>query len=309
VLGGAAEHLSTTLAGKVLASKIQYIGIMSLPPAAFVTALVATGRTAWVGRYLAFAAPIGAFGLIAVATNGLHGWIWSSIELDTTGSMPVMAVKYGPGFMLTNFTSHIQLVAAALFFPPRSLKNWHVDTTFAYIGFAAPWVANVIYVTRSGPWPNLDLTPLGLVITGVSFTISFRGVGSVFSTVMLAHRDVLEHIADLILVFDGSGRVLSANRAARQTLDLPPLPAATTVAFACYLPLQRYVSESALEGGEDVVLEVRGTTLIFDARSVPITTSKGQTCASYWSFAMSPNSASPRWTATPTVSSSVRSST
>jgi diguanylate cyclase (GGDEF)-like protein/PAS domain S-box-containing protein len=278
VLGGAAEHLSTTLAGKVLASKIQYIGIMTLPPAAFVTVLVATGRTAWVRRYLAFAAPIGVFGLIAVATNGLHGWIWSSVELDTTGSMPVMAVTYGPGFMLTNFASHAQLVAAAVFFLPRSLKTWHLDTTFAYIGFSAPWVANIIYLTRSGPWPNLDLTPLGLVITGVSFTISFRGVGSVFSTVMLAHRDVLEHIADLILVFDGSGRVLSANRAARQTLDLPPLPAPATFAFASYVPLQRYVSESVLEEREDVALEIKGTTTTFDARSVPITTSKGQNC-------------------------------
>ncbi len=75
VLGGAAEHLSTTLAGKILASKIQYIGIMSLPPAMFVTVLVASGRAAWIRSYLAIAAPFAAFGVIAVATNELHGWI------------------------------------------------------------------------------------------------------------------------------------------------------------------------------------------------------------------------------------------
>ncbi len=183
VLGGAAEHLSTTLAGKILASKIQYIGIMSLPPAMFVTVLVASGRAAWIRSYLAIAAPFAAFGVIA----------------------------------------------AAVFFLPACLKNWHAGATFAYIGFIAPWIANVVYVTRSGPWPELDLTPLALVITGVSFTISFRGAGSVFSTIMLAQRDVLEHIADLILVFDNAGRVLSANRAARETLDLPPLPASAAL--------------------------------------------------------------------------------
>lgn len=278
VLGSAAEHLSLTLAGKVFASKIQYIGIMSLPPAAFVTVLVATGRASWVRRYLLIAAPVAIFGVLAVATNELHGWIWSSVTLTTAGSMPIMAVNYGPGFVLTNFACQAQLLIAALFFLPRSLKNWHLDTTLVYIGFAAPWVTNIIYVARLGPWPDLDFTPLGLVVTGVSFTISFRGVGSVFSTVMLAHRDVLEHIADLILVFDGSERVLSANRAARETLDLPPLPADASLAFDSYIPLQRYASNSALEGGEDVALDIRGTTRTFDARSVPITTSKGQSC-------------------------------
>jgi len=278
ILGAAAEHLSITLAGKVIASKIQYVGIMSLPPAAMVTVLVATGRTRWVPRYLAVAAPISVIGIIAVATNELHGWIWTSVELTKAGSMPIMAVEYGPGFALTNFASQVQLIVAALFFLPRSLKNWHLDTTLVYIGFAAPWISNIFYVTRSGPWPDLDLTPLGLVITGVSFTISFRGVGSVFSTVMLAHRDVLEHIADLILVFDGSGRVLSANRAARRTLDLPPLPASATMALAAYVPLQRYASSAVAEEEDDVTLEIRNTPCTFDARSVPIVTSKGQNC-------------------------------
>lgn len=278
VLGGAAEHLSTTLAGKVLASKIQYIGIMSLPPAAFVTVLVATGRKSWIRRYLMFATPIAAFGMIAVATNEMHGWIWSNVELVKAGSMTIMAVEYGPGFAVTNFASHIQLAAAAIFFLPDSIKNWNANTTFAYIGFAAPWIVNIIYVTRTGPFPDLDLTPLGLVITGVSFTISFRGFGSVFSTVMLAHRDVLEHISDLILVFDGSGRVLSANRAARETLELPPLPARAEVAFAEYLPLQQYVGRVASEGGEDLELSIRGTKRTFDARSVPITSSTGRSC-------------------------------
>jgi diguanylate cyclase (GGDEF)-like protein/PAS domain S-box-containing protein len=280
VLAGAAEHLSTTLAGKVLASKIMYIGIMSLPPAAFVTVLVATGRTGWIRRYLAIAAPIAAFGMIAVATNEMHGWIWSSVELTKAGSMPIMAVEYGPGFAITNFASHVQLLAAAVFFLPGSLKNWQATATLAYIGFAAPWIANIIYLTRSGPWPDLDLTPLGLVITGVTFTISFRGFGSVFSTVMLAHRDVLEHIADSILVFDGSGHVLSANRSARQILGLPPLPASAALAFASHAPLQKYASGTSVEveNGEDIALVVGGTIRTFDARSVPITTSKGRSC-------------------------------
>ncbi len=279
VLGNAAEHLTTSLAGKVLASKIQYIGILALSPAVLVTVLVATGRSSWIRRYIAVSAPLAACALVMVATNELHGWIWSSVELTRAGSMSILAVHYGPAFQIIQVASYVQLFAAALFFLPRCIRNWRADATFAYIGFAAPWIANIIYVTRSGPWPDLDFTPMGLVIMGVSLTISFRGFGSVFSTVMLAHRDILENISDLVLVSDGSGRLLSANRGAREALDLPPLPTPASSALAEEHPLLRHLAGTAsLARNEDISLSVAGAMRIFDIRSVPVTSAKGRSC-------------------------------
>jgi diguanylate cyclase (GGDEF)-like protein/PAS domain S-box-containing protein len=277
VLGAAAEHLSPTLDAKILAAKFQYLGIMTLSPAAAVTVLRATGRGTWVQNYLVVTVPLAVIGVIVVGTNELHSWLWTHVDLKTAGVMSLMTVEYGPAFSLINLVSQIQLVGAVLLFVQSAWKNWQADATLACVGFLAPWVANVVYQMRIGPWPDLDLTPLGLVVTGVSFTISFHGVGRVFSTVKLAHRDVLEHIADLILVFDNSSHILSANRAARHGLDLPSLPAAAAKALERHPALLAYICDKTADKRRDIVLEVDGTTHIFDTRSVPVDASNAPT--------------------------------
>lgn len=270
VLGGAAELLTSTLDAKILISKIQYIGILTVSPAAAITVLRATGRGTWVRPYLMVFVPVGLIGLVAVATNEAHYLVWSKTELTTAGDMSLMAVEYGPAFSFINWTSQVQLIGAAILFILHSCKNWQADATLACIGFAAPWAANVFYQMRLGPWPDLDLTPFGLVITGISFTISFHGLGRVFSTVKLAHRDVLEHIADPILVFDTSQRLLSANRAAKQLLDLPALPAPASQALAAQGALLDYVANANTHKSRDIELDIDGVTRVFDTRSVAV---------------------------------------
>jgi diguanylate cyclase (GGDEF)-like protein/PAS domain S-box-containing protein len=270
VLAAAAEHLSPTLDGKILASKLQYVGVLALPTASLVTVLVAIGRKNWVAPCLRVVVPLAVGCLAFVATNEVHGLIWSKVELETNAAFPLMSVEYGPIFWIVTFIGHGQLLVAGIMLLPRYWKNWQIEATLVYLGLAAPWIANALYVSRLSPLADLDITPFGLVVTGICFTISFQGAGSVFSTLKLAHRDVVDHIADLVLVLDDKGRLLSANRSARVVLSPPPLPASTATALAEHPRLLEYLAHAGADHEQDGVVELGDDGRVFDIRSVPI---------------------------------------
>jgi len=271
VLGAAAEHLAPSVAGKLLASKIQYVGVLGIPPAALGTVLVAVGRKAWLDRLLPALTGFAALGIGLAATNELHGLIWKDLWLEPGPGFQMLELTYGPAYRFVALGGHAQLLAAFAIFVALSGRRFEPDAALVYVGFAAPWAANIAYQLRVGPWPGLDFTPLGLVVTGVAFATSFHGLGNIFSTTKLAHRDVLEHIADSILVFDRNERLLAANRAAQALLALPPLPASAARALASFEPLLAYVRGEVSDAGVDVELEAAGERRIFDVRSVPIT--------------------------------------
>jgi diguanylate cyclase (GGDEF)-like protein/PAS domain S-box-containing protein len=280
VFSAAAEHLFPTIEGKILASKIQYIGILTLPPASLATVLVAIGRRSWVAPCMRVALPLVGVSLLLVMTNEWHGGVWSALAMRTDAPFPMLAIEYGPVFWAINAISHSQLVAAAALLLPVYWKDWRLDATLVYLGLAAPWAANLLYVSRLSPFGDLDITPFGLIVTGVAFTASLHGVGNIFSTIKLANQDVIDHISDLVLVLDERGRLLSANRAARDLLGTPPLPAPTTDALSRHPELLAALCQSTLDLGSDVSIGIRsdGDPRIFDVRAKPIYSRRAARC-------------------------------
>jgi EAL domain-containing protein (putative c-di-GMP-specific phosphodiesterase class I)/PAS domain-containing protein len=276
VLAAPAEHLLPTLNGKVFATKIQYVSVLSLPIAGVCSVLAYVGKGRWQRTFLRFALPMALVSLGLVLSNDAHHWVWSAIELDTTGAIPLLNLTHGPGFWLINAFSHGQLFFAFALFFINSLKNWRVESALVYLGFAAPWIANLIYVSGWSPIANLDITPFGLIVTGIIFTISFHSVGSIFSTVKLAHRDIVESIVDLILVVDERKQLLSANQSARVLLVQCPLPAPISVVFANHPGLLACLEKGAQSDHQDVEVESAGNKPTFDLRSVNTVDSNGR---------------------------------
>ena len=278
VFGAAAEHIVSTLAAKIIATQVQYVGVLTLPAATMATVLRVIGYGRWIRPYLTLAAPLALAGIGVAATNAWHGAVWRSVVLESTSGLAHMTVvAYGPAYALISLSAHAQLAAAFLLYLHGSWKRWQADTTLTAVGFLAPWLANVAYQLRLGPWPDVDLTPLGLVVTGVSFAISFNGVGWVLSTVKLAHRDILDHIADLVLVVDPLARVLTANRAAHEVFDLPPLPALAEDALGDHAELLRIVVGAETERRRDVEIAIDGAQRVFELNSVPVSSSGAPT--------------------------------
>lgn len=241
-----------TLAEKILASKIQYLGILAVPITATFTLLKYLDRDSWARIILKVSIPLAVVSFLLVATNELHHWVWSNVTLDSSGPLPLLVIEHGPVFLFINSIGHAQLGVAFVLFVNYSLRNWRPSLILTYLGFAAPSVANLLYVFGLSPAAHLDITPFGLVVTGILFTISFHQAGSILTATNLAYRDIVESITDIILVIDNKNWILSANKTARQALVQKPLPAQAQVILAEHPQLLRYIEEGSTSTDRDV---------------------------------------------------------
>ena len=223
-LTAAWEHIAPTLEGKVLASKVSYFGILTLPVATLAATLAYCQVLPRLRSKVWILYGIAAIGIGVVLTNDLHGLHWRSLALEESSGITLLRIEHGPSFVVFNGLAQLEIAAAFLLYAWTRRHRWNPRHLLIYGAFLAPWLANLAYVTGVGPFALLDPTPIGLVVTGVLFFISLFGIGSLLSFPLMAHRDVLNHISDLVLVFDASHRLVSANDAARRAFDLRWLP-------------------------------------------------------------------------------------
>jgi diguanylate cyclase (GGDEF)-like protein/PAS domain S-box-containing protein len=274
--------MAPTLAGKIIASKIQYLGILIVPSASVCTILTYLGLQRWLRRFLYIAIPIAILSITIVLSNEYHHWHWSEISLDRHAAFDLVQVSHGPAFWAINMFNHGLMLMAAALLLPSSLKNWQIESTLVYLGLAAPWFANLLYISGNSPVANLDITPFGLIVTGVCFAISFQGMGSIFSTIKLANRHIVESIADLILVVDKRQHLLSANKSARVILANHPLPAPIDVMLGKHKDLLRYLQAPSSAPEQDIDIEVAGEKITFDIRSVHTSGQRGRNKATVY---------------------------
>ncbi len=99
ILGYALELASADLPSKLFWTKVQYIGIITLPAAWLVYTLQFTGREKWLTRRtLILSSVVPAIVLLLILTNGAHGLMWTDAVLDTSGSFTVLHYTDGLGF-------------------------------------------------------------------------------------------------------------------------------------------------------------------------------------------------------------------
>ena len=221
-LGYALELGSTDLGSKILWSKVQYLGIVTVPVAWVAFAVQFTNNERWLTRRTRgwfFAIP--SITLILVWTNEAHGLIWRETLLDITGSLPALVVNYGVWFFIHTLYSYLLLITGTillirLLVRYSSLYRWQVGTLL--LGVMAPWLGNVVYLLGWAPLPNLDITPFAFTISGILLSwglFRFR----LLDIVPVARRAVVEMMRDAVIVLDLQNRLVDLNPAARQLVS------------------------------------------------------------------------------------------
>ncbi|MEM1245645.1 MAG: EAL domain-containing protein [Acidobacteriota bacterium] len=265
-LTAAWEHVAPTLEGKVLASKVSYFGILTLPVATLAATLVYCQVLPRLRSRIWVLYALAAVGIGLVLTNDLHGLHWRSLALEESSGITFLKIEHGPSFLLFNGLAQLEIASAFAIYAWTRRRRWNARHLLIYGAFLAPWLANLAYVLELGPFALLDPTPAGLALTGVFFSLSLFGLGRLLSFPLMAQRDVLNHISDLVLVFDAAHNLVSANDAARRAFDLPWLPLEADRQPADIESLQ---SLSALgdEESTQVSLHSGGQERAFEARS------------------------------------------
>jgi diguanylate cyclase (GGDEF)-like protein/PAS domain S-box-containing protein len=215
---------SVDLAGQVFWSKIEYLGPAGVSLAGLIFVLQYAGIYKWVtARRILLLAIIPLMTQVLVWTNGMHGWIWRRIWLDTSGSYPTMGREHGPWFWVflvygygLCFISIILLARVLL----RGRGIYRKQAAILLLGCVVPFIGNILYSFDARPLANYDLTVFCFSITGLSMAwglYRFR-----LSVIMpAAHEMVVEGMSDGLIVLEPSGSLVDVNREAAAIFGYP----------------------------------------------------------------------------------------
>ncbi len=223
VATNAAELLAEPGAPKLVFATLEYVAFLLLPISFSWFCMRYTGHDRYVGprvrvALLAYAAA--QFALIA--TTGLHGLFWSSVDFVEAEGLWAMRPEYGPFFWLTAVYSWA-LIASGAFVVLRSyvtVKGRYRTRSIAIVaGTLLPGLFNLAYLTRLVPGLRKDFTPIGYALGGLCF---FAGayLNRVARVIPLARGAVLEELDEGIILLDPAGRLADYNRFAEELLGL-----------------------------------------------------------------------------------------
>ena len=134
-----------------------------------------------------------------------------------------MRHSYGPAFWLhTAYTYTLLLIVAGLMIRDavRTPTGRSQQAIALLISAGAPSIASILYVTRSSPWPDLDISPFAFALTGLTMAWAISRLG-LLDLVPVARAKVIESISDSVLVFDAQSRLVEINPAALRLLGQP----------------------------------------------------------------------------------------
>jgi two-component system, cell cycle sensor histidine kinase and response regulator CckA len=217
------ELTASTVDGKLLWARMEYLGIVTIPVAWFLFARSYTGmarRVNWRLAGVLWIVPLAT--VILVFTNDLHLLVWRSWDLEESWiGQGTLALSHGPWFWVNIGYSYLLIVLGSVVLLRTIVhypKSYIRQAALLVAAVIAPWVGNglsTFWLTRS--W--IDITPFAFLIAEFLLLLatSRRRLLSVFPVLLpMARTQVIERMNDGVLVLDMDGRVVSANPAARR---------------------------------------------------------------------------------------------
>lgn len=214
------ELLTPTFAGKLLALKIEYIGISAVGPLWLALALTYTGRSNWLTqpRKLLIVIPA-AITVFLAFTNEMHNLIWIETSINPLG-FPSLVVKHGIWFWIHTVISYIFIASGIIlylnaYFGANHFQRRQIGIMVA--GSLVPVIGNVVYLSGMLPVDGMDLTPFGFAISGPLLMWGLFQF-NLLDLQPIAASVVVENLHDAVVVLDNSKRIVDMNFVARQWL-------------------------------------------------------------------------------------------
>ncbi len=255
----ALEWLLPDMKSKLLAARLEYVGIVLVPGAWLLFTLRQAGFNRRVPNLAAAVLTLAAIlSLLAVATNDWHRLFYVHVQLDANTPYPMLDIEYGPLFYGLIAYTYLLLLAGALLLAWRFIRasgDYRRQAATVLLSALPPWIGSFLYLIGVQPLPHLDLTTFGLTLTGIlNLAALFRF--RFLDLVPVARDMVIENLADGIIVLDPRGRVVDANPTAQRLLSVTPaaiVGRAVTEALAARPDLLQQVQQAAMPTQPDAV--------------------------------------------------------
>jgi len=271
-LAYAMEMASSDLSMQVFWGKVQYFGIVSVSVAFFLFAATYAQyqkllKSKWI--WLVWVFPMMCLAL--AWTNESHHLLWTEITQMEFGTYVIASFGHGPVFYLFVAYSYIMLLAGTMILVRQAVQSqpeFRSQTLLLVFGVAVNWVGNIIYVSGANPIPDLDWTPMGLIFSGVIYSIAlfqFRFL----DLVPVAGETVLESMDDVVIVLDDRSRVMYLNNAFEYYFHVDPKKLIGHTVSSAFEPWPELVNLCSRQNTvrSEVVISMKGRDpLHFDTR-------------------------------------------
>ena len=221
LLGSTIEALFLDYSTRLFWVNVQYIGIVIVPTAWLIFSLRYTHReAALTPKTWLFLLLMPIVTLLVVWTDPWHHLFRLSLSLNTAGPTPFWERVPGPAFWIHTLYSYILLISGVVILARayRQSARLHQRQISIMLGGAiVPWFANILFVVVRGS--HIDYTPIAFLVTGIMLAWGIFKVGLVELTPII-HKRVTDEMRDGMMVLDEQNRILEANQAALNMLDV-----------------------------------------------------------------------------------------
>ncbi len=219
--GYAMELSSSGLVAKMLWARLEYVGIAVIPVLWLAFILRYTGR-AYFSRpvNLIAALIIPALTIVIAWTNPLHHLLWAQVGILSGSNSPTLTIVYGPWFWVNAAYAYLLGLIGVLVSLQAlhlSLRLYRAQALALLFGSLIPWLANVFYISKAGPFDNLDLTPFAFAISGAIITWGLYRY-QLNDIIPLARSSIVEGMEEGVIVVNQRGQVADLNPAAERIL-------------------------------------------------------------------------------------------
>ncbi len=205
-----------------IAVALSYVGISAIPVLWFAFAARYSGKDQWLKpSNIALLFIIPAISVAMVATNGMHGLFYSTVELGLSNGYTFLRLQMGPFWWVNILYSYVWVVAGMVLMIRMFLKASGMNRIrigFLLASALLPYAVNLAYVSGFRPYGFLDLTPAAFAVTGLILTVGIFTM-NLFDINPVALDVLFDSIPDAVLVLDTNARVIDANPTARTLLE------------------------------------------------------------------------------------------
>lgn len=218
----ALEYAVVEATWKILFAKFQYFGISTIGATWYLFSLSYNRKNNWLGKnyFLLFILPV--LTIIVAFTNEAHDLLWPKILPVSNLPGASLVYSHGPAFWVIFIYDYILLGLGTITIIRTAISSKEIYR-WQMIGLITsaviPWIGNFIYVSGFSPIPELDLTPLGFVLSAIiiGWSIFFLRL---FDLVPIARDQLVENLIDGVIVLDSHNRVADINLQARKLLAI-----------------------------------------------------------------------------------------
>jgi PAS domain S-box-containing protein len=216
--GYALELSSTSLPLMLAGQNMQYVAgvFFSLAWVAFVTTYSGVGS--WLRKEVLIpltAPPLASVALLA--TNRWHHLVAYNIRIEAGGPFLLLHRSWGLWTYFIFAYSYLLLVAGLVLlvrYYRQAPKGQRWPQGLLIVGTIVPWIGSLLDLLNVKPLYGLDFTPFGFLLSGliITWNILHHHFGEIIPA---SYETAVQSMSDGVIVADQSGRVVSANRAAR----------------------------------------------------------------------------------------------